>query len=140
MLLMVRPVALRAARREEEHPPRTGVATMLVLQVQPSQLAPLMASLGAAPVLPLVAPLLKTVPLAVGGMPPASVGAAPLLPLVVPPLKTVSLAVVGMLRLLAVRSTLLSMAGKGHQKARRHRPRWTRPRTSQRPWRWSYAR
>jgi len=112
---------------------------MLVLQEQPSQLVPLMASLGAAPVLPLVAPLLKTVPLAVGGMPPASVGAAPVLPLVAPPLKAVPLAVVGMLRLLAVRSTLLQMAGKGHQKARRRDPRWTRPRTSQRPWRWSCA-
>jgi len=110
---------------------------MLVLQEQPSQLAPLMASLGAAPVLPLVVPLLKMVLLAVGGMPPASVGAAPVTPLVAPPLKAVPLAMVGMLRLLAGRSTLPPMAGKGLQKARRRDPRWTRPRTFQRPWRWS---
>jgi len=38
---MVRPVELREARREEEHPPQTDVATTLLLQEQLSQLAPL---------------------------------------------------------------------------------------------------
>jgi len=68
------------------------------------------------------------------------VGAAPLLFVVAPLIKSVPLAVVWMLQLWAERSKLLQMWENSKKKAQRRRPRWLRPGTSHRPWRWSYAR